>query len=235
MDVFAESGFWSMISGATIVVKLVLVLLVLMSLISWTIIFFKFIVLNAAKRRAERELRSFVNADNLAMAIQLLKQNPKSNLYEVGAQGLAELKRLERSPLPGSLRMRAAMDTLRRVLRRGVNDEMGKLSSNLSFLATCANAAPFIGLFGTAWGIMNSFHSIGMQKSAALATVAPGISEALVATAIGLAVAIPATIAYNFFLGMLNRVESDLVNFAGAFLNRVQRELPVRQSGSREK
>jgi biopolymer transport protein TolQ len=234
MDVFAESGFWGMISAATIVVKLVLVLLILMSLISWTIIFYKFIVLRAAKKRAARELRSFIGADNLAMAIQLLKQNPDSNLYEVGSQGLAELKRLERSQLPNAARMRTAMDNLRRVLRSAVNDEMSKLSSNLGFLATCSNAAPFIGLFGTVWGIMNSFHSIGLQKSAALATVAPGISEALVATAIGLAVAIPATVAYNFFLGMLTRVESELVNFAGAFLNRVQRELPVGPAGSRE-
>jgi biopolymer transport protein TolQ len=235
MDIFAASGFWNMISGATLVVKLVMVLLILMSLTSWTIIFFKFIVLNSAKRRAERELRSFINADSLALAIQSLKLNPKSNLYEVGSQGLAELKRLERASLPSNLRMGTAMDTLRRVLRRAVNDEMGKISSSLSFLATCSNAAPFIGLFGTVWGIMHSFHSIGLQKSAALTTVAPGISEALVATALGLAVAIPATIAYNFFLGMLTRVESDLVNFAGAFLNRVQRELPVGPAGSREK
>jgi biopolymer transport protein TolQ len=235
MDIFAASGFWSMISGATLVVKLVMVLLILMSLTSWTIIFFKFIVLNSAKRRSERELRSFINADSLALAIQSLKLNPKSNLYEVGSQGLAELKRLERASLPSNLRMGTAMDTLRRVLRRAVNDEMGKISSSLSFLATCSNAAPFIGLFGTVWGIMHSFHSIGLQKSAALTTVAPGISEALVATAMGLAVAIPATIAYNFFLGMLTRVESDLVNFAGAFLNRVQRELPVGPAGSREK
>jgi biopolymer transport protein TolQ len=235
MDIFAASGFWSMISGATLVVKLVMVLLILMSLTSWTIIFFKFIVLNSAKRRSERELRSFINADSLALAIQSLKLNPKSNRYEVGSQGLAELKRLERASLPSNLRMGTAMDTLRRVLRRAVNDEMGKISSSLSFLATCSNAAPFIGLFGTVWGIMHSFHSIGLQKSAALTTVAPGISEALVATAMGLAVAIPATIAYNFFLGMLTRVESDLVNFAGAFLNRVQRELPVGPAGSREK
>jgi biopolymer transport protein TolQ len=235
MDIFAGGGFWGMISGATIVVKLVMIILVFMSLTSWTIIFFKFIVLSAAKRRSERELRSFVNADNLAMAIQVLKQSPRSNLYEVGAQGLAELKRLERAALPSTARMRTAMDTLRRVLRRAVNDEMGKLSSSLSFLATCSNAAPFIGLFGTVWGIMHSFHAIGLQKSAALTTVAPGISEALVATAIGLAVAIPATIAYNYFMGMLTRVESDLVNFAGAFLNRVQRELPAGHAGSREK
>ena len=90
-----------------------------------------------------------------------------------------------------------------RVLRQGVTVELAKLSKSLPFLATCANATPFIGLFGTVWGIMNSFHSIGLMQSSALAAVAPVISEALVATAIGLAVAIPAVLAYNFFLGYM--------------------------------
>ena len=103
--------------------------------------------------------------------------------------------------------------------------ELARLQRSLSLLATTANTAPFIGLFGTVWGIMSSFHSIGMLKSASLATVAPGISEALVATAIGLAVAVPATIGFNIFMGKLAGVDTLLVNFAGVFLNRVQREL----------
>ena len=102
---------------------------------------------------------------------------------------------------------------------------MTRLSSSLSFLATAANTAPFIGLFGTIWGIMHTFHCIGAMKSASLATVAPGISEALIATAFGLAVAIPATVGYNIFVGKLGDLESKLVNFAGMFLNRVHREL----------
>ena len=111
--------------------------------------------------------------------------------------------------------------------------ELGRLNRSLSVLATAANTAPFIGLFGTVWGIMNSFHAIGLMKSASLATVAPGISEALIATAIGLAVAIPATIAYNLFLGRLGGIETLLVNFAGAFLNRVQREINVQRGTPR--
>lgn len=98
--------------------------------------------------------------------------------------------------------------------------EMTRLTSSLSFLATSANTAPFIGLFGTVWGIMNTFHAIGAMKSASLATVAPGISEALIATAMGLLVAIPATIGYNTFHGSLGVLETRLVNFAGMFLNR---------------
>ena len=118
-------------------------------------------------------------------------------------------------------------------LRQGVDMEMTRLTSSLSFLATSANTAPFIGLFGTVWGIMNTFHAIGAMKSASLATVAPGISEALIATAMGLLVAIPATIGYNTFHGSLGVLETRLVNFAGMFLNRVQRELNAHRAVSR--
>ena len=130
------------------------------------------------------------------------------------------------------------VDNVRRALRQGVASEMSRLQSSLSLLATAANTAPFIGLFGTVWGIMSSFHSIGMLKTASLATVAPGISEALVATAIGLLVAVPATIGFNIFMGKIGQVDTLLVNFAGVFLNRVQRELnahrPVTRTGSTE-
>ncbi len=136
-------------------------------------------------------------------------------------QGVAEFNRLKEMGNSGEV----VADNVRRALRQGVANEMSSLSSSLSFLATAANTAPFIGLFGTVWGIMHSFHAIGMMKSASLATVAPGISEALIATAIGLAVAIPATVGYNVFLGMLAGIEVQVVNFAGVFLNRVQREL----------
>ena len=125
------------------------------------------------------------------------------------------------------------VDNVRRSLRQGVNIEMARLTASLSSLATAANTAPFIGLFGTVWGIMNTFHAIGAMKSASLATVAPGISEALIATALGLVVAIPATVAYNSFLGRLDQLESRLVNFAGMFLNRVQREINAHRPASR--
>jgi len=138
---------------------------------------------------------------------------------------------LEKSSLPASSKVKVASDNIRRVLRQSVSHEMNSLSYALSFLATCTNSAPFIGLFGTVWGIMNAFHSIGVQKSAALTTVAPGIAEALIATAIGLAVAIPASIAYNSFLGLLNSIEAEMINYAGSFLNRVQRELPWLSTG----
>lgn len=146
-------------------------------------------------------------------------------LARVSTLAVKEFRLLEKADVNRERKRLLVKDTLRRVLKQGISKEMRILTRNLPFLATCANAAPFIGLFGTVWGIMHSFHSIGLAQSAALATVAPGISEALIATAIGLLVAIPATIFYNYFLGKLNEVETGMVDFAGAFLNRAEREI----------
>ena len=153
--------------------------------------------------------------------MQSLGSDLRSPLYHVAQQGVAEFNRLKEAGNSGDV----VADNVRRALRQGVNESLSKLSSSVSFLATAANTAPFIGLFGTVWGIMFSFHQIGLQKSASLATVAPGISEALIATAVGLFVAVPATVGYNSFLGTMQTLEGELVNFAGVFLNRVQREL----------
>ncbi|MGM0646430.1 MAG: MotA/TolQ/ExbB proton channel family protein [Thermodesulfobacteriota bacterium] len=225
MDIATHSGFWGMIQQATVVVQFVLALLAAMSVTSWAIIFYKIVQLTQAKRKVRQEAEQFANARDLATAMQQLKRNQGSALYTVGYEAISELHRLERSSLQARQKAEVAADNIRRVLRRGVSKRMNDYAKNLSFLATCGNSAPFIGLFGTVWGIMHAFQSIGLEQTAALAAVAPGISEALVATAIGLAVAIPATIAYNSFLGLLNGVESEMVNFAGSFLNRAQREV----------
>ena len=116
-------------------------------------------------------------------------------------------------------------DNVKRALRRAINTEITKLTQMVPFLATTGNTAPFIGLFGTVWGIMNSFHGIGQKGSASLAVVAPGISEALVATAAGLAVAIPAVIAFNYFTQKIRVIESELQSFSADFLNIVERDL----------
>lgn len=227
-----EFGFFELIMQATLVVKFVLGMLVCMSLFSWYIIFSKVISLSMAKKKITKNVSSFQDAEGLRSAIKLMGRDTHSPAYLVAVEGVNELNRMEDY---SEDRLSIIMDNLRRALRQGVSTQLEGLSSSLSFLATCANAAPFIGLFGTVWGIMHSFHTIGQMKSAALATVAPGISEALVTTAIGLAVAIPATVAYNAILGMLNHVESELVSFAGVFLNRVQRELPHLQQETLER
>jgi biopolymer transport protein TolQ len=131
----------------------------------------------------------------------------------------------------GSLREKmVAVDNLKRALRRAVNMELTGLGKTLPFLATTGNTTPFIGLFGTVWGIMNSFRGIGLKGSANLAVVAPGISEALIATAAGLAAAIPAVVAYNYFTSKVHVLESEMHNFSADFLNLVERDL-MRKKG----
>ena len=117
------------------------------------------------------------------------------------------------------------MKLIQRVLKKAISRETGRLEKAVSFLATTGNTTPFIGLFGTVWGIMNSFRGIGVKGSASLAVVAPGISEALIATAMGLIAAIPAVVAYNHFVTRINRMAVEMENFAGDFLNIVEREL----------
>lgn len=227
-----EFSFISMVTQASLVAQCVLGLLLLMSIVSWALMIQKWFALGSADAKATKGTASFENARDLREAVQQLGTDPSSPLYYVAHQGVVEFNRSKEMGNSSDV----VVDNVRRALRQGVGSEMSTLQHSLSLLATTANTAPFIGLFGTVWGIMSSFHSIGMLKSASLATVAPGISEALVATAIGLAVAVPATIGYNIFLGKLGEIDTKLVNFAGVFLNRVQRELnaqrPVQRLGS---
>lgn len=225
-------GLWDMIANATLLVQCVIGLLLFMSLMSWSIIFFKSFQINFGRRKVIQERNLFQQGTNLADGVQSLREQRASALYPIAKKGLAEFRRLEQATIHPNLKFRVAGDNLRRVLEQGVNESLGTMSKSLSFLATCSNSAPFIGLFGTVWGIMHSFHSIGQMKTAALAAVAPGISEALVVTAIGLAVAIPATIAFNTFLSMLNTVQAEMDSFASEFLNRAQLELPWMSKGS---
>ncbi len=224
-----DSSFISSILHATIVAKLVLGLLVVMSLWSWTIIISKYFSLSSARKKAIEGLVRFTNAKDLREAVQSMGGDLSSPLYHVAQQGVDEYNRLKEAGNSSDV----LSDNVRRSLRQGVSESISKLNTSLSFLATAANTAPFIGLFGTVWGIMDSFHSIGQMKSASLAVVAPGISEALIATAVGLFVAIPATVGYNMFLGKLSEIESELVNFAGVFLNRVQREVNAARPASK--
>ena len=212
----------SLLAQATLVAKAVLVVLLFMSVFSWALMFRKWMNIRAALKKA-------ADARDLREAVQSLGGDPDSPLYTVAHEGVTEFNRSKEAGNSEDV----VVDNVRRALRQGVDMEMTRLTSSLSFLATSANTAPFIGLFGTVWGIMNTFHAIGAMKSASLATVAPGISEALIATAMGLLVAIPATIGYNTFHGSLGVLETRLVNFAGMFLNRVQRELNAHRAVSR--
>lgn len=229
-----EFSFFQIVSQAGLISKIVLGLLVLMSIGSWGLMLSKFFSLNAAYSKAKIGIERFDSSANLREAVQSLGADPASPLYFVAHQGVLEFNRSKEMGNTSDV----VVDNVRRALRQGVASEVARLQNSLSFLATTSNTAPFIGLFGTVWGIMHSFHAIGLLKSASLATVAPGISEALIATAIGLSVAIPATVGFNLFMGKLSQIDTLLVNFAGYFLNRVQRELnahrPVQKLGATE-
>lgn len=224
-ELLPETGVLTMLMNATLVVKCVLGFLMGMSLWSWAIIFTKLVTINRARRRVNEGYELFQQSSDLGSGLQLLGQTPGSPLTLLSTKAVREFRNLERADIERDRKRALVKDTLRRMLRQGITAELKRLSRSLPFLATCANAAPFIGLFGTVWGIMHAFHEIGTAESAALTTVAPGISEALIATAIGLAVAIPATIAYNYFRSVLVEVQGEMINFAGAFLNRVEREV----------
>lgn len=220
-----EQSFLHIIAQASIVAKIVLGILCVMSLISWTLMFQKCLVLRSARRKAIVGTENFLRASNLREAVQNLGSDRRSPLFSVTQQGVDEFNRLKTLGNSNDV----VVVNVERSLRQGVASEMNRMSSSIAFLATTANTAPFIGLFGTVWGIMYSFQSIGLMKSASLATVAPGISEALIATALGLAVAIPATVGYNMFLGMITNIEVQMDTFAVVFLNRVQSEITAPQ------
>ena len=223
-----EIDLWSMISRSSLLIKIVLAILAVMSVTSWTLIFFKLVQLDRARKRAVLDLSTFQTARNLRTAIRLLGQSPGSPSYQLALEGVNEFKRLKKLDTPTDKVAGFFIENLRNALRQQVSCQVERLFGSLSFLATCVNVAPFIGLFGTVWGIMHSFYAIGLMKRATLATVAPGLAEALVTTAIGLAVAIPASVAYNLLTRMLGRIEMALIELAGSFLKRVESELLIR-------
>ncbi|SNS28595.1 Cell division and transport-associated protein TolQ [Humidesulfovibrio mexicanus] len=209
-----------LLSKATLVAQVILAFLVCMSLVSWAIMIAKWRELTRAKRDMEGGVATLLSSAPLPDAMRAINQARLPMTRRMTVLWIREYDRLARNNEFEHL----LADNMRRVLRHGVAEELRGMARLLPILATTANTAPFIGLFGTVWGIMHSFHAIGQMKTAALATVAPGISEALIATAVGLAVAIPATAGYNIFQGMLGSLEGQCVSFAGLFLNRLREE-----------
>jgi biopolymer transport protein TolQ len=220
-----------MIMTAGPMVTFVMLLLLGFSLVSWTIIIMKHLSYRKAKAETAFFIDTFWKSKNFADAYKVAKELASSPEASVFILGFNELQKLGRSKIikQGSeetLEMKlAGMDNLKRALRKAETKQVGRLGRYLSFLATTGSATPFIGLFGTVWGIMSSFHDIGMRGSASLAVVAPGISEALIATAAGLAVAIPAVIFYNYYSNILSDLENDMQGFSADFMNLVERDL----------
>ena len=218
----------SMILDAGLMVKFVLLILLLLSIISWTIIFLKFRYYRKIRKENEAFDSDYQRSNKLSDVLPAAKKYSCSTTAEVFRVGYSELTKMNK-PLKESAHgddiNLSSIDNVQRALNRASNTEMTKLESALGFLATTGSASPFIGLFGTVWGIMETFQAIGARGSATLAVVAPGISEALIATAAGLAAAIPAVIFYNYFLNKSKTMVQEMDNFADEFLNIVERYL----------
>jgi len=218
--------FLDMVGGSGPVVKGVLYLLIAVSVISWAVILFKARQIRVARRFSERFLEMFWQTRNLtevSRACSGLPENPVAEVFRAGYEELLRLRTRKRGssdPLTTEL---GGVANVERAMRRAASLQRVKMERQLTFLATTASSAPFVGLFGTVWGIMNSFMGLSEGGSSSIQAVAPGISEALVATAMGLAAAIPALVAYNHFARRAAVLAGDMENFASEFLNIAER------------
>ena len=211
-------------------VQFVLLLLLFFSVVSWAIILMKYRVIKRSRRENDIFLDRYMKINKLSEVFPESKKFRHSQLAEVFRAGYTELVKIagvRRETLSDpdsevSMDMRG-LDNVERALNRACDSETTKLESSLGFLATTGSSCPFIGLFGTVWGIMNAFKGIGVKGSATLAVVAPGISEALIATAAGLAAAIPAVIFYNYYINQVRTMTVEIDSFSSEFLNIVER------------
>ncbi len=214
---------WALVANAGLLVKLILLVLFLASIFTWAIILSKRKTLKLAQTGNKEFLDFFWNAkglDEVNQKVEELAYAPVSQVFSAGYRELRKLPAHDRSA-DGT----PEISNIERALYRSHAEQIDQLEKHVDFLATTASAAPFVGLFGTVWGIMSSFQNIGAMGSASLAVVAPGISEALIATAVGLAAAIPAVVAYNSILNKIKRVSLDMESFSQDFLNMIQRSL----------
>jgi biopolymer transport protein TolQ len=227
----AESvGLLYMLNDAGPVVKFVMLILLFFSIISWAIMFIKFRYIRKAYRESADFTDVFWQCRTLADAFtkaKALRSSPMARIFITAYMEMArsEKKEGQSTILKPETSYFQAMGSVKRTLRRAISVEVRRLTQLVPFLATAGNTAPFIGLFGTVWGIMNTFQGIGLSGSASLAVVAPGISEALIATAAGLAVAIPSVIAYNYFTDRIRVLDSELQSFSSDLLNIFEKDI----------
>jgi biopolymer transport protein TolQ len=215
----------SLITKATVVVQLVMLLLALLSIASWTAIFQKGFGIKRAKRETEEFEKQFWGGAELSQLYQVAS-NPRRKtgaLERIFEAGMSEFLKL-RGRGPNAEDRLATLDGARRAMRASYQREMDSLEARLNFLASVGSVSPYIGLFGTVWGIMHAFTGLSNLQQASLASVAPGIAEALVATAIGLFAAIPAVVAYNRFANDIDRLANRFESFMEEFLNILQRQ-----------
>jgi biopolymer transport protein TolQ len=216
------------------VVKIVLLILVFFSIISWAIIFSKSRLVRLSAKESRNFLGIFWEGKQLSSIFAESKKLRHSPTGEVFRAGYLELNKLSQAKSNPDSSRRAGdaaslnlelsgTENINRAMHQASSMQLTKLERGLGFLATTGSTTPFIGLFGTVWGIMDAFRGIGVRGSASLVVVAPGISEALIATAAGLAAAIPAVVAYNYYINRIRVLSGEMENFSAEFLNIVER------------
>ncbi len=228
-----------MVAQAGLLVKLVMLILLSLSVVSWAIIFMKWRMFRKARDESVLFLERFWEGTEFGKLLNEsgeLGSSPIAHLFRAGYTEFRRARKLQ-NPSAGGREdtIKPVLYQVERALRRASIQQGNRLESSISFLATTGNTAPFIGLFGTVWGIMQSFHGIGLRGSASLAVVAPGISEALIATAAGLAAAIPAVVAFNFFSRKTAVFTSEMDTFSNDLLSVIERQHLKQQASSAER
>jgi len=217
-------NIFKLITDASLIVQLILLILLFFSVFSWTIIIFKRKALKAAAAQSQKFLVVFKKSRNLTEVFDAAKTFPASPQASIFLAGYKEIAYLAKKETPAvGLSGGASLDNLGRALTKASNAEVAKMEKMMGFLATTGSVSPFIGLFGTVWGIMDAFFKINVTKSASLLSVSGGIAEALIATAVGLFAAIPAVIAYNTFLHRIKDFITDMEDFSLELLSIAER------------
>jgi biopolymer transport protein TolQ len=231
MTVTQDLSFFALISNASLIAQIVMALLMLASLFSWTYIFRKMFTVRSARIQTEEFERAFWSGGNLIALYQDSLSNRRKGgghggaLERIFQAGMGEFNKAKTQVGKGApINPAGLLDGARRAMRAAYQREMDALESHLAFLASVGSVSPYVGLFGTVWGIMNAFRGLANVQQATLAAVAPGIAEALIATAIGLFAAIPAVVAYNRFSHDIDRLAIRFESFIEEFSNILQRQ-----------
>lgn len=224
-----------MVVGASMAGKMVLVLLLMFSIISWTIIFTKFLELSAVRKDTEKFLEIFYRKgtlSNIYTSGKLLKDSPAAMVFVSAYKDLVDIVKTKshsgKADSGDSVEENLSsqeFNEIQRVIQNATSREISRLERKITFLATTGSTAPFIGLFGTVWGVMDSFRAIGLKGAASLGSVAPGIAEALIATAAGLFAAVPAVVAFNYFNSKIRHIGAGIEEFSLDFMNLLERKL----------
>lgn len=230
-----QESYMDMVLSAGPVAKFVLILLLFFSIISWAIIFFKGLEFSKARKETERFLDIFYRKGNLSNIYangKALQGSPAAMVFMAAYKELVEIvksrSRLDKGDVAEEMEENLSlqeMTEIQRVIQNSTSREIAKLERKISFLATTGSTTPFIGLFGTVWGVMDAFRAIGIKGAASIGGVAPGISEALIATAAGLFAAIPAVVAFNYFSSKVRQFGGGIEEFSLDFMNLLERKL----------